>query len=130
VGVLAAPVIPGLTDHELPSILAAAARAGARFARYILLRLPHAVEPLFQQWLTDHFPGKKDKVLSRIRAVRGGSLHDPRFGKRMTGEGIFAEQIADLFRVACRKAGLADQRIPLSTAAFRRPPGPQLRLFE
>lgn len=130
VGVLAAPVIPGLTDHELPSILAAAAKAGARFARYILLRLPHAVEPLFQQWLTAHFPDKKDKVLNRIRAVRGGNLHDPRFGKRMTGEGIFAEQIADLFDVACRKAGLDRQRVPLSTAAFRRPDGRQLQLFE
>src|SRR5438309_1236092 len=97
VGVLVAPVIPGLTDHETPSIIAAAARAGARFAGYVVLRLPHGVGPLFEAWLERQFPEKREKVLNRIRAVRGGALYDARFGKRMTGEGIFAEQIEALF---------------------------------
>src|SRR6266496_2007633 len=88
-GVLVAPVIPGLTDHEIASIVGAAVRAGAQFAGYILLRLPHAVAPLFEGWLARQFPQKKEKVLSRIRAVRGGKLNDPHFGSRMVGEGIF-----------------------------------------
>ena len=129
-GVLVAPVIPGLTDHEMPSIIAAAVKAGAQFAGYVLLRLPHAVAPLFEQWLTSHFPEKKEKVLNRIRAVRGGELYDARFGKRMVGEGIFAEQIKALFEVACRKAGLENHRPKLSISAFRRPTDTQLQLFD
>jgi DNA repair photolyase len=93
-GVLVSPVIPGLTDHEMPAILAAAAAAGASFAGHAALRLPYAVAPLFEEWLTRHLPEKKDKVLSRIRSIRGGKLNDSRFGKRMRGEGIFAEQIS------------------------------------
>ena len=129
-GVLVAPVIPGLTDHEMPSLIAAAVKAGAQFAGYVLLRLPHAVAPLFEQWLTRHFPEKKEKVLNRIRAVRGGELYDARFGKRMVGEGIFAEQIKALFQVACRKAGLENHRPKLSISAFRRPTDTQLQLFD
>jgi DNA repair photolyase len=128
-GVLVAPVIPGLTDHELPAIIAASARAGARFAGYVPLRLPYAVAPLFEQWLTRHFPERKEKVLSRIRAIRGGKLNDPRFVSRMKGEGIFAEQIAGLFSLACRGAGIRGRGPSLSTASFRRPTGPQLSLF-
>jgi DNA repair photolyase len=79
VGVLVAPIIPGLTDHEIPSIISAAVKAGARFAGHVILRLPYAVAPLFEQWLTRHFPEKKEKVLNRIRAIRGGKLNDPRF---------------------------------------------------
>ncbi|MGH7426272.1 MAG: PA0069 family radical SAM protein [Candidatus Methylomirabilales bacterium] len=129
-GVLVAPVIPGLTDHELPAIIAAAAKAGARCAGYVLLRLPHAVAPLFEAWLTEHRPARKDKVLNRIQAIRGGRLNDPRFGVRMKGEGIFAEQIADLFALACRKAGIGSGGPGLSTAAFRRPTAAQPSLFE
>lgn len=129
-GVLVAPVIPGLTDQEMPAIIAAAAKAGARFAGYVLLRLPHAVAPLFETWLTQHLPGKKGRVLNRIRAMRGGKLNDPRFGSRMKGEGIFAEQIAGLFSIACRKAGIGERTLHLSTAAFRRPPPIQPSLFE
>jgi DNA repair photolyase len=130
VGVLVAPVIPGLTDHEIPAIIAAAVKAGARFAGHVVLRLPYAVAPLFEQWLARQFPLKKEKVLNRIRAIRGGELYDARFGKRMTGEGIFAEQIDAMFTVACRKAGIEGNRPKLSTAAFRRPPGRQLSLFD
>ena len=128
-GVLVAPVIPGLTDYELPSIIAAAAREGAQFAGYVPLRLPHAVAPLFEQWLTQHAPEKKEKVLNRIREIRGGRLNDPRFGSRMRGEGVFAEQIAAIFSLACRKAGIDGRGPRLSTAAFRRPLGAQLPLF-
>jgi DNA repair photolyase len=129
VGVLVAPCIPGLTDHETPAIIAVAAEAGAQFAGQIVLRLPHAVAPLFEQWLTQHFPEKKDKVLNRLRALRGGKLYDAQFGKRMTGEGIFSEQIEQMFDVACRKAGIAGRSPMLSSAAFRCPDENQLRLF-
>src|SRR5205085_7522071 len=80
VGVLVAPVIPGLNDHEIPAILSAAVAAGAAFAGYVTLRLPHAVAPLFEEWLGHHFPDRKDKVLGRIRDLRGGRLNDARFG--------------------------------------------------
>jgi len=130
VGVLVAPVIPGLTDHELPSIITAAAKAGARFAGYVTLRLPYAVAPMFEAWLTRHFPERKEKVLNRIRAIRGGKLNDPRFESRMMGEGIFAEQIEAVFKVACRRAGIDNHRLALSTASFRRPGGSQLLLFD
>ena len=129
VGVLVAPVIPGLTDHEMPSIIQAAVKAGAQFAGHVVLRLPHAVAPLFEQWLERHFPDRKEKVLNRIRAIRGGQLNDARFESRMTGEGIFAEQIEALFKVACRKAGIEGARPNLSIASFRRPAGRQLELF-
>lgn len=129
-GVLVAPVIPALTDHELPSILAAAVQAGAKVAGYVTLRLPHGVGPLFEQWLGQHFPDRKDKVLHRIRAIRGGNLNDPRFNSRMRGEGIFAEQIRSLFALACRKAGIDGRGPALSTAAFRMPSNSQLPLFE
>jgi DNA repair photolyase len=129
VGVLVAPVIPGLTDHEIPAIVAACARAGAREARHILLRLPHAVAPLFEDWLARHFPERRAKVMGRIRAVRDGRVNDPRFHSRMAGSGIFAEQVHALFDLACRRAGLADEPPPLSTRFFRRPKDPQLELF-
>lgn len=116
-----APVIPGLTEHELPRIVASAASAGATAAGYIMLRLPHAVAPLFEGWLDAHFPDRKAKVLNRLRQLRGGKLYDSRFGTRGKGEGHFAEQIAEMFEVSCRRAGL-DTRLPsLSAAAFRLP---------
>ena len=129
VGVMVAPVIPGLTDHEIPNIVTAAAGAGAKFASTVTVRLPYAVAPLFEQWLATHFPDKKEKVLNRLRALRGGKLYDSQFGKRMTGEGIFADQIEQMFNVACRRLGIADSHLHLSTAAFRRPGGRQLGLF-
>jgi DNA repair photolyase len=129
VGVLVAPVIPGLTDHEIPAIVAACARAGARVARHILLRLPHAVAPLFEDWLARRFPERRAKVMGRIRAVRDGRVSDPRFHSRMTGSGIFAEQVHALFALACRRAGLVEDLPPLSTRFVRRPNDPQLELF-
>jgi DNA repair photolyase len=128
-GVMAAPVIPGLTDHELPDILKAAAEAGARFAGFVNLRLPHGVGPLFEDWLTRHFPDKKEKVLGRVRAMHAGKLNDPRFGSRMRGEGPMADLVADLFHLGCRKAGIRNRSPKLSTAAFRRPAGTQRLLF-
>ena len=129
-GVLVAPVIPGLTDHELPSIIEAAVQAGAKFAGYVMLRLPGAVASLFERWLEQHVPLKKEKVLGRLRDLHGGKLYDPRFGLRMAGEGIFAEQTRQLFALACRKAGIEGRGPRLSTAAFRRPGGTQRMLFD
>jgi DNA repair photolyase len=121
VRVLIAPVVPGLTDHEMPAIAAAAAEAGATAAGYIPVRLPFALKELFETWLATHFPDRKDKVLNRIRAIRGGKLYDPQWGTRMRGEGIFAVQMGALFATACRKSGLTEELPPLSTAAFHRP---------
>lgn len=128
VGVLVAPVIPGLNDHELAKILDAAGKAGATWAGMEILRLPLTVASIFQDWLERNEPGKKTKVLDRVRSMRGGKLNDPRFGERMRGQGIFADQIRQMFEVGRRKAGLADDAPALSTAAFRRPPGNQLEL--
>jgi len=130
VGVLVAPVIPGINDHEIPSVLGAAARAGARFAGYVVLRLPHGVADLFTAWLERHFPDKKEKVLGRIRDLRGGRLNESRFGRRMRGEGVLAQQIKALFALGCRRAGIEGRGPELSTAAFRRPGGTQRLLFE
>lgn len=130
VGVLIAPVIPGLTDHELPAIVAAAARAGAQFAGFTPIRLPLGVGPLFEDWLARHFPDRKEKVLQRIKGLRGGRLNDPQFGSRMRGQGEFAEMIAQMFAVACRKAGLEGRSTGLSTESFRRPGARQLALFD
>jgi DNA repair photolyase len=121
VGVMAAPIIPGLNDHEVPAILQAAAEAGATTCGYTVLRLPHGVADLFERWLTQHFPERKDKILGRVRDFRGGELNDTRFGTRMKGEGVLAKTIADLFALARQKAGLVRRLPPLSTAEFRRP---------
>jgi DNA repair photolyase len=128
VGVLVAPVIPALNDHEIPSVVAAAKAAGAGWAGTEILRLPLTVAPVFQEWLERTVPGRKEKILGRIRAIRGGKLNDPRFGSRMHGEGIFADQISQMFHVACRRVGLAEGGPDLSTTAFRRPTGRQLAL--
>jgi DNA repair photolyase len=121
VGVMTAPVIPGLNDHEIPALLQAAADAGARFAAFVPLRLPLGVAELFEQWLATHFPERKAKVLGRVREIREGRLNDPRFGSRMRGAGVYAEHIRSLFHAASRRAGLASRWPGLSTAAFRLP---------
>jgi DNA repair photolyase len=130
VAVMAAPMIPGLTDHELPAILKAAAAAGARYAGLVPLRLPLGVAGLFEQWLEVHVPERRSKVLGRIREMRGGKLNDARFGSRMRGEGVYAQHLRALFHAGCRRAGLSADWPELSVAAFRRPDtGEQLGLF-
>lgn len=130
VGVLMAPIIPGLTDHEIPSLLQAAGDAGARSVGYIPLRLPFAVAPLFEDWLERHFPDRKEKVLNRVRSLRGGKLNDPNFGSRMRGQGIWADQLKMMFRTAKRKAGFDQRSMPrLSTAAFVNASEKQFRLW-
>lgn len=128
VGVMVAPVIPGLTDHEMPAILEAAAEAGAKRASYVLLRLPFAVKEVFERWLADHAPTKQARILDRLRTMRGGKLYDSDWGKRMKGEGIFAEQLRAMFEVATRRAGLNQEELKLATEHFRKP-GEQLSLF-
>ncbi|MBI1314042.1 PA0069 family radical SAM protein [bacterium] len=131
VNVMVAPVIPGLTDSEMPVILQAAAEAGASSAAYTLLRLPLAVEPIFLEWLDRHRPDEKPRIESRLRACRGGELSESTFGQRMRGSGEIATQIAQTFRIFSRKFALDRERPELSTEHFR-PPKPsngQLRLF-
>ena len=121
VGVNVAPLIPGLTDHELSDLLAAAAEAGASHAGYTILRLPGAVTELFEQWLETNYPLRKERVLNHTRDSHGGVLDDRMFGRRMRGSGRYAEQLRDLFRLARRRAGIASTTEPLNTAEFRRP---------
>ena len=130
VGYLQAPMIPGLTDSEAPAIGVAAAKAGATFSGYVALRLPFAVKGLFEEWLGQHYPDKKDKILNRIRAIRGGKLNDPNFKSRMRGEGIFAEQMAELFELARKKSGINGRWPDLSTKHFHSPAVSQLGLFD
>jgi DNA repair photolyase len=118
VGILMGPVIPGLTDHEAPAILKAAAEAGATFAGYVTLRLPYAVKDLFSAWLDRHFPHKKERVLSRVRDIRAGKLNDSRFGVRMRGEGEWADLFSRMFKLQRRRTGMADDGPELSAAHF------------
>lgn len=120
VGVMFAPVIPGLNDHEAAAVLAAAARAGARAAAFVPLRLPFAVKELFADWLSRHYPERKDKVLGRVGEMRGGRLNESRFGRRMIGQGAWYAAFKQMFKLQCDRLGFG--RIPpLSASAFRRP---------
>ncbi len=127
--VLVAPVIPGLTDHEIPEIIRSTVDAGANRAAYVMLRLPYAVSDLFTEWIETHYPNRKNKILNRIRSVRKGKLNSAEFGKRMTGEGIFAKQVKDIFKLACKKYGLSNEKLLLSTEYFRNPDDKQQKLF-
>ncbi len=129
VGVLVAPVVPGLNDSEIPAVLKAAAEAGASFAGYVVLRLPFAVEGLFTKWLEEAYPNKKEKVLNRLRSLRNGDLYNSDYGSRMKGQGVFAKQIADLFELSKRKAGISGQGPRLDVSGFIPPSGRQLSLF-
>jgi DNA repair photolyase len=120
VSVMAAPLIPRINDHELERILREAARAGARGASYVLLRLPLEVEPLFRDWLRVHYPERGDAVMRAIAECRGGKAYDSTFHLRMRGRGVLAEMIADRFRVARRRAGLDGDTPALRTNLFRR----------
>ncbi len=130
-GALVAPVIPALNDHEIEAILEACAAAGASWAGYVLLRLPHEIKDLFREWLQEHYPQRASHVMSLIRDLRGGRDNDPRFGTRMRGTGPFAELLRNRFQLACRRLGLnASRRGELNTTLFRppTPPGAQLSL--
>ncbi|MBP2228931.1 DNA repair photolyase [Azospirillum agricola] len=124
VAVLASPMIPGLNDHELEAILAAAAEAGAVQANHILLRLPLEIKDLFEEWLREHAPNRADRVLSLIRQCREGELYRSRFGSRMKGTGPVAELLSQRFRLACRRLGLNGRDADLNCADFRPPPAP------
>jgi DNA repair photolyase len=129
VGVMVAPVIPGLNDREIPAILRAARQAGAGRAGYSLLRLPHGVKEIFSAWLGEHLPEARAKILGRIRGVREGNLNDSRFGTRMRGEGAEAESIRRLFELSVSRERFSTVAAQLSTAAFRNPVCEQLELL-
>ena len=120
VGVMVAPVVPAITEHEMPAILTAAKKAGAKWAGFVVLRLPWAVAPLFEKWLEEHFPDRKDKVLNRVRDLRGGKLYDAKWGVRGRGEGVVADHIEQLFDVTTRRLGLNEEEGELSADSFRR----------
>jgi DNA repair photolyase len=134
VGVLVAPVIPAITDHEIEDILAAAKTAGATRAGYVLLRLPHELKILFREWLAEHYPDRAKHVMSLINQSRGGKDYDPQFGTRMRGTGPYADLLRTRFDLAKRKLGFAgaDERYELNTHLFKppRPDTAQLSLFD
>ena len=126
-----APIVPALNDHEIPALVSAAAERGAKFASYVMLRLPYAVKDLFEDWLERVLPDRKEKVLSRIRELRGGKLNSTSFGERMKGQGVFADQVRALFKLTCDRHGLTMGWPQVSAESFRVPEGerPQMRLF-
>jgi DNA repair photolyase len=132
VGVMVAPVIPAITDHEMEGILAAAREAGASAASYVLLRLPYEVKILFREWLAEHYPDRAKHVMSLINQSRGGKDYDSQFGVRMRGTGPYAELLRTRFELASRKLGfdVARSRHDLATDLFRPPlpATPQLSL--
>lgn len=131
VRVMVSPVVPALSDHEIEAILTAARDAGAVAASYIMLRLPLEVAGLFRDWLAEHYPDRAARVMGRVRATHGGRDYDPEWGKRLRGEGAFAELVAQRFKVTCARLGLAKTQPPLRTDLFAVPPRPgdQLSLF-
>ena len=125
-----APVVPQVTDHELESIVAAAAEAGAMSGFYLPVRLPHEVAPLFRQWLDTHYPDRAAKVMATIQSLRGGRDNDPDFFTRMKGQGAWAELMAARFEKAAKRHGLGiRQKMPLRCDLFEPPAGDQLRLL-
>jgi DNA repair photolyase len=130
VGVLVAPVIPAITDHEMEDILAAAKEAGAGSAGYVLLRLPHEVKILFREWLAEHYPDRAKHVMSLINQTQGGKDYDAEFGRRMTGTGPYAELLRTRFELALRKCGFdsARDRHELDVSLFRPPTPDQSQL--
>lgn len=127
VGVNIAPVIPGLTDEEIPAILKAAADAGAVKAGFTPVRLPLSVAPLFEEWLGVHFPDRKEKILNAVRSIRDGKLNDANFGSRMRGEGVRAEAMANIFNLFAKKYGFKEKQVTLSNRSFRKPEADEIR---
>jgi DNA repair photolyase len=131
VGVLVAPIIPVLTEHEIESVLEAAHAAGASLAGYTVLRLPWEVKDLFREWLAEHFPDRAAHVMSQVRAMRGERDNDPDFGTRMHATGPVAQLLRQRFQLACRRLGFPDERNTALPTNLFRPPGrthPQLTL--
>jgi len=131
VRLMASPIVPGLTDHEIERIVAAGAEAGARAASMIVLRLPREVAPLFRAWLEEHYPDRARRVIARICEVHGGREYDPAWGKRMSGQGVYAELMRRRFDRARKAAGLARDLPPLRRDLYALPPRPgdQLSFF-
>lgn len=129
VGVNIAPIIPGLTDEEIPRLIKSAVDAGAAWAGLTIVRLPYAVKDLFAQWLEDHFPNKKNKVLGHIREVRGGKLYDANWKTRMKGDGAYAEAIQALFKVSAKKYNLPRRFPDLARHHFKNTDNRQLSFF-
>ena len=123
-GVMVAPVIPAITDHEMEDILQAAAESGARWAGYVLLRLPYEIKDLFRDWLSEHFPDRAAHVMALIRDMRGGRDNDPQFGTRMRGTGAMAELLRNRFKIAARRLNLDTTRDVAKNTTLFRPPGP------
>ena len=128
-GVMVAPIIPALNEPEIPAILEAASGAGATFAGYTVVRLPYGVEAVFGSWLETYFPERKEKVLGRIREMQGETGSNPRFGDRLRGQGVFAEQISQLFKASCGRLGLNREKLAVRTDAFRKVMADQMELF-
>ena len=131
VRIMTSPIVPGLSDHEIEALLEAGKAAGADAASWIMLRLPREVSPLFQQWLGEHFPDRAGRVMARLREMHGGKEYDPAWGKRMRGEGVYADMIAKRFEIAAKRLGLVESQPKLRCDLFRVPKriGDQLDLF-
>jgi DNA repair photolyase len=131
VAVMVAPIIPGLTDHEIEPILKAARQAGARDAGYVLLRLPLEIKDLFREWLWEEFPERAARIISLLQSMHGGRDYTPDFGIRQRGTGPYASQIATRFKLAKKRLGLEEERWGPSTDLFNRPSdrGQQLKLL-
>ena len=129
VGIIGSPMIPGLNDLELPSIIQAASDAGAQWAHYTPLRLPHGVKDLFIEWLHKNYPTKKEKVINRIKSLRNGKLNDTKHFRRLEGQGIWAKELEHLYRLGIQKSGLKVRFPDLTTKNFVQKNGEQLSLF-
>jgi DNA repair photolyase len=127
-GVMVAPLVPGLSDHEIPAVLKAVANAGAIKAGYTIVRLNGAIGPLFEDWLRKNFPDRFDKVWHMIQSCHSGHVNDSRFGDRMRGDGNIAQMIRDNFRLHCRLNGLNVKDIRLDHSQFK-VPSAQTSLF-
>jgi len=127
-GVMSAPIIPGLNNHEIPAILKASAQAGAIWAGYNIVRLNGSIGKIFEDWLAKSFPDRFEKVWHQIQSCHNGNVNDSRFGKRMRGEGNFAELINHTFKLHCKLNGLNQKSIELDSSSFKKPQA-QLKLF-
>ena len=128
-GILIAPVIPGLTDAEIPEIIKHAVDAGAKQAAFVMLRLPHGLKDLFLNWLETYFPERKQKIINRLTELYDGKLYDSTFFVRGRGKGPYADQVRDIFKLSCRKYGMNKDPFKLTTEYFTNPEGEQLNLF-